>query len=173
MANELATVVDTRRLIASLRDGALVAIKTPEEAQAIARQCAMLRRPATSEWLRGRIGTLLAQYFVSPLPPEMVRAISEDWLAVLGEPPEWAVTNACRWWIGPNNPERKRKPQAGDIAARVRFELGPVSMAEVKVAAFKESEARPECARTEAETQRMAEAGQRAIDALRARAGAQ
>lgn len=89
-----------------------------------------------------------------------------------GNPPEWAVTNACRWWIGPDNPRRGHKPQAGDIAARIKWELGPVAMGEVKVAGFCPQAVEARDRRTDAEIKRMAEAGNRAIDALRMKAGA-
>lgn len=106
----------------------------------------------------------------------MVRAISEDWLAVIcanGNPPEWAVTDACRWWIGPDNPHRGKKPQAGDIAKRIKWELGPVAMGEVKVAGYRPQADEQRERRSEAEIKRMAEAGNRAVKALQRKAGAQ
>lgn len=88
-----------------------------------------------------------------------------------GNPPEWAVTNACRWWIGPDNADRKRRPQAGDIASRIKWELGAVAMGEVRVSSFRPSNSEVRDPRSDKEIQRMAEAGQRAIDALKAKAG--
>jgi len=107
-----------------------------------------------------------------------MRAIADDWLAVLcadGVPPEWAVTRACRWWIGPDNENRHRKPQAGDIAARVRHELGAVDLAEVKVRQFRpdaDETREPVNDEDRAEMhRRMAEVGNDVVGKMRARAG--
>ena len=63
-------------------------------------------------------------------------AVAEDWLTELGELPPWAIQKACRWWMSSSNPDRRKKPLPGDIAAQARRELGPVACAEVALKRF-------------------------------------
>jgi len=92
-----------------------------------------LMKPAGREWTSGRVATLLASYFVSQLPANIQAAIAEDWLAELQSFPAWALQEACRWWLSADNPERKRKPHPGDIAARARQETLIVRLADERL----------------------------------------
>lgn len=89
--------------------------------------------PADPAWIMARVLALLTPYF-TPNIPEVVRRIeAEDWLAALKGFPHWSIEKAVRWWKSEENPERKRKPLDGDIVERVKFEMGILSFAAMKV----------------------------------------
>jgi hypothetical protein len=50
---------------------------------------------------------------------------ADDWAAALGGYPQWAIEKAARWWKGEENPDRRKKPLEGDIAARCKIEVMP------------------------------------------------
>jgi len=56
--------------------------------------------PADSEWLLGRVFTLLQHYRSArdPLPPVVEQAIAQDWVEDLAEFPAWAIAEAVREW---------------------------------------------------------------------------
>lgn len=92
--------------------------------------------PASREWVLGRVAALLSQYYAADLPQSIVKVMADDWAEALSGHPEWAITKAVRWWKSQDNPERKRKPLEGDIAARVNFEMGIVSVAKGAIKRF-------------------------------------
>ena len=65
-----------------------------------------------------------------------MRATAEDWHEELSGYPGWAIQKAARWWMGQDNPERRKKPLAGDISARAKLEMGVVKLAESAVRRF-------------------------------------
>ena len=68
-------------------------------------------------------------WFVSDLPGPAVRAIADDWVAILNSYPQWAIEAACLWWLGPENANSHRKPSPGEIAKRASIEMTPVKSA--------------------------------------------
>lgn len=118
------------RMTASWLDLVHSPVVTETEAVSILTAAKQLRTPATRDWIAGRTATLLSQYFVSSVPEQMMREIAADWHDALRTYPAWAIQNACRWWLGEGNADRKRRPLPGDIAARARHELGVVRLAE-------------------------------------------
>lgn len=70
-----------------------------------------------------RVLALLHPYFDKELPLAAREMVAEDWAEALKEAPQWAITNAARWWKSDSNKERKRPPVEGDIRARVRVEM--------------------------------------------------
>ena len=114
-------------------------ISTEIERNQIAAICERLREPVTVKWLMGRIATLQAQYYTTAIPEQMQEAIADDWHHELKDYPAWAISNACRWWMGRHNDKRRYKPMAGDIAERCQYELGVVRLAEVAVRRFDRS----------------------------------
>jgi hypothetical protein len=89
--------------------------------------------PADPGWIMARVMALLSPYFTASVP-EAVRVIeAEDWLAKLQGNPQWAIEKACRWWKSEQNPDHRRKPIEGDIANRVKHEMGILSFAALKV----------------------------------------
>lgn len=92
-----------------------------------------LRTPCDPAWLMARVLALLTPYFTANVP-EGVRVMeAEDWRASLQDKPAWAVEKACRWWKSDENPDHRRKPLEGDIAERVKFEMGILSFGAMKV----------------------------------------
>lgn len=82
-----------------------------------------------------RIAALLDPYFDKGTPP-MVRALeAEDWAEELRVFPKWAVEAAARWWKSGDNPDRRKRPLEGDIAARCRKEMDAIRAAQVVLAA--------------------------------------
>lgn len=77
-----------------------------------------------------RVTALLGQYFTANVPKSVFAMQAEDWLEALRDQPEWAITKAVRWWKSNNNPNFHRKPLEGDIAERVRIEVGVLYVAE-------------------------------------------
>ncbi|OWY05155.1 hypothetical protein B6V75_03205 [Thioclava sp. F1Mire-8] len=67
---------------------------------------AQLTRPATREWIVGRMAALLIHYYTAELPEQVNRAIGNDWAHELKGKPAWAISNACRWWMSPSESAR-------------------------------------------------------------------
>lgn len=76
-------------------------------------------RPASAEWLGGRIGVLLSHSWTPDDAPSVRAAIIGDWLDVLDGLSEDGVAEACRRYLGdPAN--RGRRPFPGQIADMAR-----------------------------------------------------
>lgn len=71
-------------------------------------------QPAAENWLKGRVATLLAHYFVPGMPAALQTGVASDWLTLLGDYPSHAVEQACMDWIGG---DVARKPTPGEIKA--------------------------------------------------------
>lgn len=99
-------------------------------------QAARLAVPAKPEWLAARIASLLSPYYEKDTPQAVREMEAEDWVISLTGRPRWAVDAAVRWWKGPDNPMRHKRPMEGDIVARVTEAMGAVLAAQVKVRAF-------------------------------------
>jgi hypothetical protein len=118
-----------------------------------------------------RVLALLTPYFTASVPEGVRRMEAEDWRAALGEWPQWAVEKACRWWKSDANPDHRRKPIEGDIVERVRFEMGILSFAAMKVrefdAGYEKRHATPEPSRpTPAEMERRRQFAQATMERL-------
>jgi len=100
------------------------------ERQQVSLDVASLTVAPRRDWVLGRVAALLSQYYAADLPQSIVKVMADDWAEALCEYPEWAITKAVRWWKSEANAERKRKPLEGDIAARARYEMGIVKVAE-------------------------------------------
>lgn len=92
-----------------------------------------LSAPCDPAWLMARVLALLTPYFTSNVPEGVRRIEAEDWRAALDGRPAWAIEKACRWWKSEQNPDHRRKPLEGDIAERVRFEMGILNFGAMKV----------------------------------------
>ena len=106
------------------------------ERNEIAHQAERMRRPADPTWLMARVAALLTPYYTGDVPHGVRVMEAEDWAESLLEYPQWAITNAVRWWKSDENPKRRQKPVEGDIRARVKSEMGVVTVAERAVAKF-------------------------------------
>ncbi|OOY20868.1 hypothetical protein BMI86_10200 [Thioclava sp. DLFJ5-1] len=108
---------------------------------------AQLTRPATREWIVGRMAALLVHYYTAELPEKVNRAIGNDWAHELEGKPAWAISNACRWWMSADNSLRRKKPLPGDISERTDRELARIQTAKVMlergVQPMKQIEAEP------------------------------
>jgi len=67
--------------------------------------------PCTTEWLSGRIATLLAHFYVADTDPMFNRAVAGDWLKAMSGLPQYAVAEACERWLK----EKTTKPKPADI----------------------------------------------------------
>lgn len=105
-------------------------LKDQSEADQIRRDVDILSQSTDHVWLMARIASLLHPYYAGSASKAAVKMMAEDWAVELGDFPQWAVTKAVRWWKSADNPERKRKPLEGDIAARCKTEMGIVRLAE-------------------------------------------
>lgn len=135
------TPEEVTRITASWPDLLRQPIATQREATQLSRQVTELTTPASRKWISGRVATLLSHYFVSSVPSDVMAAMAEDWINELKTLPPWAIQKACRWWMSNDNPERRKKPLPGDIAAQARRELGPVACAEVALKRFERANA--------------------------------
>lgn len=73
-----------------------------------------------------RVASLLDPYFEKDTPQAIREMQARDWADELAEYPQWAIDAAVKWWISADNKDRRKRPMAGDIAARCRVEVGPV-----------------------------------------------
>ena len=82
-----------------------------------------LSKPANEAWCMARVAALLNPYYDKDTPPMVRQMEAEDWMEELAPYPQWAIERAVRWWKSSENPDRRKKPLEGDIAARCRFEM--------------------------------------------------
>jgi len=82
--------------------------------------------PAHSTWIMARVAALLNPYFEKDTPQAVREMEAADWAEELAEFPQWAIERAVRWWKSAGNPDRRRRPLEGDIAARCHAEMDAV-----------------------------------------------
>ena len=99
-------------------------------------KAAPLAVPARPEWIAARAASLLSPYYEKDTPQAVREMDAEDWVLSLIEYPRWAIDTAVRWWKGPENDKRHRRPFEGDIAARAKVEMDAVNAARIKISAF-------------------------------------
>ena len=104
---------------------------TEAEAQSVREMVEYLEKPATRKWIAGRALTLLSQYFAPNMDESVAKAIAEDWCEMLSGYPAWAIANACRWWMGRENPNKARRPLPGDIQDAAHREMEKVRVARI------------------------------------------
>lgn len=82
-----------------------------------------LTKPASIEWMRGRIATLLSHFYVTDMEDYQVAALADDWIAAMCvdgvPPPAWALQAACVKWLATDS----RKPKPSNINALVRAQM--------------------------------------------------
>lgn len=124
-----AALVDTalERLTHLLRSQGDVPKQTLEVA------IASLSTPARPEWVMARTASLLSPYYEKDVPQGVRVMEAEDWADALAEFPQWAIQKAAQWWKSADNPDRRKRPLEGDIAARARFEMQAVRAAQIKL----------------------------------------
>lgn len=91
--------------------------------------------PADSTWMLARIAALLSPYYEKDVPQAVRRIEAEDWVAALSDFPQWAIERSVRWWKSADNPNRRKRPLEGDIAARCKAEMAPIRAAHIALAA--------------------------------------
>jgi hypothetical protein len=77
---------------------------------------AALSEPANPSWILARIASLLLPYYEKDTPQAVREMEAEDWLEAMADLPRWAIDRAVRWWKGPDNPDRRKRPMEGDIS---------------------------------------------------------
>lgn len=90
-----------------------------------------LSKPAPRSWLASRVYATLSHYFTPDHDADLVKMIADDWADILREYPAWAVSKACKWWLGRENPHHHRKPVPGDIQERAHKEMDAVRAAKI------------------------------------------
>ena len=83
--------------------------------------------PARKSWILNRVSSLLAGYYVPDISEEAQSIIFSDWVGILADMPEWAITNACQSWQ--TGDDRRKRPQPGDILAAAKKEIAVHKMA--------------------------------------------
>ena len=73
------------------------------------------------------MSSLLAGYYVPDISEEAQSIIFSDWVGILADMPEWAITNACQSWQ--TGDDRRKRPQPGDILAAAKKEIAVHKMA--------------------------------------------
>lgn len=94
---------------------------------------ASLSAPARPEWVMARTASLLSPYYEKDVPQGVRVMEAEDWADALSDFPQWAIQKAAQWWKSADNPNRRKRPLEGDIAARARFEMQAVRAAKIKL----------------------------------------
>lgn len=85
--------------------------------------------PTDPIWCLARVAALLLPYYEKDTPQAVREMEAEDWREALGGFPRWAIERAVRWWKSDANPDRRKRPLEGDIAARCRVEMNGVPSA--------------------------------------------
>lgn len=128
--------------------------RTTDEVRAVV---ASLSVPANPAWLMARVASLLTAYYEKNTPQAVREMEAEDWADTLAEYPAWAITKAVRWWKGPFNANRHRRPVEGDIAARAAQEMDAVGAARVMLRSGASMAPKPEPVRERISQERAAE----------------
>lgn len=81
-----------------------------------------------------RVASLLSPYFEKDIPQAVRKMEAQDWAAALAEYPQYVVDEAIRWWKSADNPDRRKRPFEGDIAARCRVGMGAINAAKIYLA---------------------------------------
>lgn len=85
--------------------------------------------PTDPVWCLARVAALLSPYYEKDTPQAVREMEAEDWREALAQFPRWAIERAVRWWKSDGNPDRRKRPLEGDIAARCRVEMNGVPSA--------------------------------------------
>lgn len=111
-------------------------LKSPEGApkEALETAVACLSEPADPQWVMARTAALLNPYYEKDVPQGIRVMEAEDWADALSEFPQWAIQKAAQWWKSADNPDRRKRPMEGDIAARARHEMQAVTAAKIRAA---------------------------------------
>lgn len=80
-----------------------------------------------------RTASLLSPYYEKDVPQGVRVMEAEDWADALADFPQWAIQKAAQWWKSADNPDRRKRPLEGDIAARARFEMQAVRAAKTRL----------------------------------------
>ena len=131
-ANQDALAMAVQQLTLSVRSP----LVTAQGRNELAAQADRLSVPAPMDWIAARVASLLSPYYEKDTPQGVRVMEAEDWVISLSGTPRWAIDAAVRWWKGPENDKRHRRPMEGDIAARAIFEMGAVRAANIKIAAY-------------------------------------
>lgn len=94
---------------------------------------AALAQPANPSWILARVASLLLPYYEKDTPQAVREMEAEDWLESLADMPQWAVDRSVRWWKGPDNPDRRKRPVEGDIARLAKQLLNNIQAVQVIV----------------------------------------
>lgn len=95
----------------------------------VERVSSKLMVPVEPVWCLARVAALLSPYYEKETPQAVREMEAEDWREALSEFPRWAIERAVRWWKSADNPDRRKRPLEGDIAARCRIEMNGVPSA--------------------------------------------
>lgn len=95
----------------------------------VERVSSKLMVPVEPVWCLARVAALLSPYYEKETPQAVREMEAEDWREALAEFPRWAIERAVRWWKSADNPDRRKRPLEGDIAARCRIEMNGVPSA--------------------------------------------
>ena len=88
-----------------------------------------LMAPCSGVWISARVAALLSPYYEKDIPQAVRKMEAEDWEIALRGFPKWAIERAVRWWKSDANPDRRKRPIEGDIAARCWVEMNGVPSA--------------------------------------------
>lgn len=93
-----------------------------------------------SEWVAGRIQTLLSHYYQPDNPADVTMEALTDWVAMLSGMTQAAISHACDSYL---RDQPRRRPTPGDIYARAKAHDeqtrrkaaagGPLSAAQIEV----------------------------------------
>ena len=95
----------------------------------VERVAGKLMVPVERVWCLARVAALLSPYYEKETPQAVREMEAEDWREALAGFPRWAIERAVRWWKSADNPDRRKRPLEGDIAARCRVEMNGVPSA--------------------------------------------
>lgn len=106
----------------------------PDVRERAVRVVTLLSAPAQPAWTMARIAALLSPYYEKDMPQAVQMMEAQDWAEALAEYPQWVIERAVRWWKSADNPDRRKRPFEGDIAARCDVEMGGIRAANLYLA---------------------------------------
>ena len=107
-------------------------VKDQAEADDILFCCEVLSKPVVEDHLIARVVQFIgSHYYVPDAGDGLAKGMINDWIEELQGFPEWALSDAFKWWISSENPKRSKKPVPGDISDRAHSQMAFVRVARI------------------------------------------
>ena len=138
------TEVDTMPSQQLLRELADRPIRSAEEAESIRQILREMLPPQNPQDRLSVLHVTLGHYYQGSTDPNLIGGMVAMYINELADYPDWAVRDACIWWVGRENSDRRRKPLPGDLAEVAHRNTALLRVAQMRINAFDGDQNAPE-----------------------------